>query len=79
TFYVCRLSFNVAKSEMLELGITPTELGMIVSTLFFSYDIGKLVNGFIAYHANVVRYISLGLLISAWMNLMMGMTTNALL
>ncbi len=52
---------------------------MIGSTLFFSYAIGKLVNGFIADHANVVRYMSLGLLLSAGMNLMMGMTTNALL
>lgn len=48
TFYVCRLSFTVAKSALVELGITPTELGMIGSTLFFSYAIGKLVNGFIA-------------------------------
>ena len=76
TFYVCRLSFTVAKSALVELGITPTELGMIGSTLFFSYAIGKLVNGFIADHANVVRYMSLGLLLSAGMNLMMGMTTN---
>ena len=79
TFYVCRLSFTVAKSALVDLGITPTELGMIGSTLFFSYAIGKLVNGFIADHANVVRYMSLGLLLSAGMNLMMGMTTNALL
>jgi Sugar phosphate permease len=43
TFYVCRLSFTVAKSALVELGITPTELGMIGSTLFFSYAIGKLV------------------------------------
>jgi hypothetical protein len=34
-----------AKSALVELGITPTELGMIGSTLFFSYAIGKLVNG----------------------------------
>lgn len=79
TFYVCRLSFTVAKSALVELGITSTELGMIGSALFFSYAIGKLVNGFIADHANVVRYMSLGLLLSAGMNLLMGMTTNALL
>ncbi len=65
TFYVCRLSFTVAKSALVELGITPTELGMIGSTLFFSYAIGKLVNGFIADHANVVRYMSLGLCVSS--------------
>ena len=37
TFYVCRLSFTVAKSALVELGISPTELGMIGSALFFSY------------------------------------------
>ena len=41
TFYVCLLSFTVAKSALVELGITPTELGMIGSTLFFSYAIFK--------------------------------------
>ncbi|HCW99219.1 MAG: MFS transporter [Pantoea sp.] len=79
TFYVCRLSFTVAKSALVELGLSPSELGMIGSALFFSYAIGKLVNGFLADHANVVRFMSLGLLISAAMNLMMGMTTNAML
>ncbi|MCU5772047.1 MFS transporter [Erwiniaceae bacterium BAC15a-03b] len=79
TFYVCRLSFTVAKTALVEIGISPTELGMIGSALFFSYAIGKLVNGFIADHANVVRFMSLGLLISAGMNFMMGTTTNALL
>ncbi len=79
TFYVCRLSFTVAKSALVDLGISPSELGMIGSALFFSYAIGKFVNGFLADHANVVRFMSLGLLLSAGMNLMMGMTTNAML
>lgn len=78
-FYVCRLSFTVAKSALVDIGITPGELGMIGSALFFCYAIGKLVNGFLADHANVVRFMSLGLLLSAGMNVMMGMTTNALL
>ncbi|VTP68877.1 Regulatory protein uhpC [Serratia rubidaea] len=78
-FYVCRLSFTVAKSALVDIGITPSELGMIGSALFFCYAIGKLVNGFLADHANVVRFMSLGLLLSAGMNVMMGMTTNALL
>lgn len=79
TFYVCRLSFTVAKTALVELGISPSELGMIGSALFFSYAIGKLVNGFLADHANVVRFMSLGLLLSAGMNLVMGMTTNAMM
>ncbi|EFE96978.1 MFS transporter [Serratia odorifera] len=78
-FYVCRLSFTVAKSALVDIGISPTELGMIGSALFFCYAIGKLVNGFLADHANVVRFMSLGLLLSAGMNFMMGTTSNALL
>ncbi|MDR2226294.1 MAG: MFS transporter [Providencia sp.] len=78
-FYVCRLSFTVAKSALVETGITPTELGLIGSSLFFCYAIGKLVNGFLADHSNVVKFMSLGLLLSAGMNYLMGSTTNALL
>ncbi|ENZ0174155.1 MFS transporter [Providencia rettgeri] len=77
-FYVCRLSFTVAKSALVEEGITPTELGLIGSSLFFCYAIGKLVNGFLADHSNVVKFMSLGLLLSAGMNYLMGSTTNAL-
>ncbi len=78
-FYVCRLSFTVAKSALVEAGITPTEIGLIGSSLFFCYAIGKLVNGFLADHSNVVKFMSLGLLLSAGMNYLMGSTTNALL
>ncbi|MCT9872171.1 hypothetical protein, partial [Paenarthrobacter aurescens] len=38
TFYVCRLSFTVAKSALVDLGISTSELGMIGSALFFSAD-----------------------------------------
>ncbi|MCE0496152.1 MFS transporter [Vibrio salinus] len=78
TFYVCRLSFTVAKSALIDIGISPTELGMIGSALFFAYAIGKLVNGFLADHANVVHFMGFGLLLSACMNLLMGFNTNAM-
>lgn len=78
-FYVCRLSFNVAKPALAESNLlSTTELGVIGSALFASYAIGKLVNGFLADHANVARYMGLGLLITALINLGMGMTTSAL-
>lgn len=78
-FYVCRLSFNVAKPALVESNLlSATELGVIGSALFASYAIGKLVNGFLADHANVARYMGLGLLITAIINLGMGLTTSAL-
>jgi len=79
-FYVCRLSFNVAKPALVAQNLlSPTQLGMIGSALFFTYAVGKLVNGFLADHANVRRFMMLGLLISAVVNACMGLTTNAII
>ena len=79
-FYVCRLSFNVAKPALVAQNLlSPSQLGMIGSALFFTYAVGKLVNGFLADHANVRRFMMLGLLISAVVNACMGLTTNAII
>jgi OPA family sugar phosphate sensor protein UhpC-like MFS transporter len=79
-FYVCRLSFNVVKPALVSQDIlSPSELGMIGSALFFTYAIGKLVNGFLADHANVRRFMMLGLALSALVNACMGLTTNAVI
>lgn len=74
-YYVCRLSLNVVKKPIVDAGIlTESELGIIGSALFFSYAIGKLTNGFLADHSNIRRFMSIGLLISALANLIMGFT-----
>ncbi|MCK9816945.1 MFS transporter [Pseudomonas sp. MAFF 302046] len=79
-FYVCRLSFNVVKPALVSQDIlSPSELGMIGSALFFTYAVGKLVNGFLADHANVRRFMMLGLALSALVNACMGLTTNAVI
>lgn len=76
-YYVCRLSLNVVKKPIVDAGIlTEVELGIIGSSLFFLYAIGKLVNGFLADHSNIKRFMSIGLLISALANLLMGFTTS---
>jgi len=72
-FYVCRLSLNVMKKSIADSGfLTETELGIIGSALFFAYAIGKFVNGFLADHSNIKRFMGTGLLISAIANLIMG-------
>ena len=76
-FYIGRLTISVAKKPMMDAGIlTPVELGIIGSLLFYSYAVGKLTNGFLADRANIRRFISTGLGVSAIMNLAFGMTTN---
>lgn len=78
-YYVCRLSLNVVKKPIVDAGIlTESELGIIGSTLFFAYAIGKLTNGFLADHSNIKRFMATGLFISALANLIMGFT-NAFL
>jgi OPA family sugar phosphate sensor protein UhpC-like MFS transporter len=72
-FYVCRLSLNVVKKPLVDAGLfDPAELGLIGSALFFSYAIARLVNGVLVDHANVKRFMGLGLLASALINLVLG-------
>lgn len=72
-FYVCRLSLNVIKKPLVDAGVvSETELGIIGSGLFITYAVGKFTNGFLADRANVRRFMSAGLLITALINLALG-------
>ena len=73
-FYVCRLSINVVKRPIVDSGyLSETELGIIGGSLFFSYAVGKFVNGFFAYRFNIRFLMSGGLLVAALLNLILGM------
>ena len=75
--YMCRLAINVVKKPLIDGGVfTPLELGMIGSALFYTYAIGKLVNGFVADHSNVRRFFAIGLVLSALCNIGMGFSTT---
>ena len=72
-YYVCRTSLNVMKKPILDSGmLDATQLGVIGSALLFAYAIGKFVNGFIADHCNIKRFMATGLLISTLANFIMG-------
>ncbi len=72
-FYVCRLSISVVKKPLLDANVfSASQLGSIGSALFFSYAIGKLVNGFFSDRTNINRFISFGLLFTALCNLALG-------
>lgn len=75
-YYVCRLSFSVAKKPMLEAGIfNAAEMGIIGSALFFAYAFGKFFNGFISDRVNIRKFMFTGLLVSAIINFLLGFTT----
>ncbi|NOU58485.1 MFS transporter [Marinifilum caeruleilacunae] len=76
-FYVCRLSLNVVKKPLVDAGVlNESELGMVGSALFFTYAIGKLVNGFLADRSNIRRFMAAGLLFTALINLILGFKTS---
>ncbi len=74
-YYVCRLSMNIVRKPIVEDGVfTETELGIIGSCLFFVYAVGKMANGFLADRCNARRFLATGLLLTAIVNLVLGLT-----
>ncbi|MCD8313312.1 MAG: MFS transporter [Bacteroidales bacterium] len=72
-YYVCRMSLNVVKQPIIDDGLlTPGQLGLIGSAFLFVYAVGKFVNGFIADYCNIRRFMATGLLVSAVINLLLG-------
>ena len=72
-YYVCRTSLNVVKKPILDSGVLDaSQLGLIGSVLLFAYAIGKFVNGFLADHCNIKRFMATGLIVSAAANFTLG-------
>jgi Sugar phosphate permease len=72
-YYVCRLSMGVMKQPLIDNGLlTATQLGIIGACLYWSYALGKLVNGFLADSSNIKRFMATGLVVSVAMNFLMG-------
>ncbi len=75
-FYIGRLTISVAKKPMMDAGILDaTQLGIIGSLLFYTYAFGKLTNGFLADRANISKFMSTGLAVSAVVNLLFGLNS----
>ena len=79
-YYVCRLSLNVVKKPIVDEGVfSETELGIIGAVLFFTYAVGKFMNGFLADRSNINRCMSTGLLVTALVNLCLGFVHSFIL
>jgi len=74
-FYVCRLSFAIAKKPMIDDGIMDADqMGKVGSALLFTYAIGKFANGVLADRSNIARIIATGLLGSSVIIFLFGFT-----
>lgn len=74
-YYICRISLSVVKQPLIDSGtLTAAQLGGIGAALLFTYAVGKFVNGFMADYCNIKRFMATGLVVSAFINLVMGLT-----
>lgn len=74
-YYVCRTGLNVVKGPVIDEGfLTATQLGAISSCLLYAYAAGKFVNGILADRSNIKKFMATGLLVSAFTNLVFGLT-----
>ena len=72
-YYVCRTSLNVMKQPIIDSGfLNATQLGLIGACLYWAYAAGKFVNGFLADHSNIKKFMATGLVVSAAANAVMG-------
>ena len=72
-YYVCRMSMGVMKQPLIDADLlNATQLGIIGACLYWTYAVGKLVNGFLADSSNIKRFMATGLALSTAANLIMG-------
>lgn len=74
-YYFCRKNLPVSMSAMgHDLGFSNTQLGILGSVLYVTYGVGKFINGILGDHADARRFMALGLLLTAAVNLWFGTT-----
>jgi sugar phosphate permease len=79
SFYLGRVNFSAAiPSLMNENGWTRANLGMVGTCFFWSYAIGQFINGQMGDRLGARLYVTIGLVISAIMNISFGFSDTIL-
>ena len=74
-FYLLRKNFSMAMPVFLEeFGADKTDLGIILSLFSIIYGLGKFLNGMLADRANPRYFMAIGLIASAIISIMIGMS-----
>ena len=74
-FYLCKKNIAVALPGLSEeYGYTNTELGLLGSSLYLTYGIGKFVNGVLADGSDVRKFLPTALIMTAIANLCFGLS-----
>ena len=77
--YCTRLNLSGASALMMEdLGFSKAQIGILTSTLFWTYGIGHLINGRLGEIVGPSRFIAIGVVLSALCNVLMGFQSKLL-
>ncbi len=72
-YYIGRTNISIAKPFIMdEYGISLGVMGLIGTIFFLAYAFGQFVNGFLGDKIGARRFITIGLIISAVINIFMG-------
>ena len=78
-FYLCRVNLSIAlPGIMKEFGYSRTDVGLIGSALFVTYGIGQFINGQLGDKFGARKLITLGIVVSAILNLIFGFSKTFL-
>lgn len=76
SFYFCRTNISAAIPGIQdEFGFTKAQIGLILGGLKLAYGIGQLVNGQLAEKLSARKLLTVGMLVSAALNVVFGMGT----
>jgi sugar phosphate permease len=79
SFYLLRVNVSIAMPGMMEdYGLTKTNMGLVLSSLFLMYAVGQFINGQLGDRLNSRRIIFIGLLASAVLNVIFGLAGGVL-
>ncbi len=72
-YYLVRKNFSMVMPDLIEQGYSKTDLGIALSAISISYGISKFVMGTVSDRSNARTFLTLGLVLSAFTMIAMGL------
>lgn len=80
TMYCCRLNLANASAVIMDgLGWTTSDIGILTSTLFWTYGFGQLVNGRLSEIVGPTKFVFFGVLLSVLANIFMSLQSSLII
>ncbi len=71
-YYLLRKNFSLAMPDLIDQGFSKGELGIALSAVSIAYGFSKFVMGMVSDRSNARVFLSLGLILTAIVNLLLG-------